>query len=80
MGGVGLTFDAPAFYTVKDPKTAEFHIGLPALTAGTGYEIYRKGKFAIDLQYRFFYGQSNLSYNGFRKGFSNMFIVGFNWY
>jgi hypothetical protein len=80
MAGVGLTFDAPAFYTVKDPKTAEFYTGFPALTAGTGYEIYHKGTFAIDLQYRFFYGQSNLSNDGFRKGFSNMFIVGFNWY
>lgn len=80
MGGAGLSFDAPAFYTVKDPKTAEFYTGFPALTAGTGYEIYRKGKFAIDLQYRFFYGQSNLSNNGFRNGISNMFIVGFNWY
>lgn len=80
MGGAGLTFDAPAFYTVKDPKTAEFHTGFPSLTAETGYEIYRTGKFAIDFQYRIFYGQSNLSSNGFRKGISNMFIVGFNWY
>lgn len=80
MGGAGLSFDAPAFYTVRDPKTAKFYTGFPALTAGTGYEIYRKGKFAIDLQYRFFYGQSSLTNNGFRKGISNMFIVGFNWY
>lgn len=80
MGGTGLTLDAPAFYTVKDPKTAEFNTGFPALTAGTGHEIYRKGKFDIDLQYRFFYGQSNLDNSDFRKGFSNMFIVGFNLY
>lgn len=80
LGGAGLTFDAPAFYTVKDPKTAEFYTGFPAFTLATGYEVWRKGRFALDLQYRIFLGKSNLSNNGHREGVSNMFIVGFNWY
>lgn len=80
LGGMGMTFDAPAFYTVKDPKTAGFYTGFPALTAATGVEIWHKGKFAIDLQYRLFYGSSNLPNNATRKGLSNMLIVGFNWY
>lgn len=80
LGGTGLTFDAPAFYTVKDPKTAEFYTGLPAFSFATGYEIWHKGRFAIDLQYRIFLGKSNLKNDGFREGVSNMFIVGFNWY
>jgi len=37
LGGIGLTFDAPAFYTVSDPKTAEFNTGFPALSFATGY-------------------------------------------
>ncbi|PCJ37858.1 MAG: hypothetical protein COA99_12395 [Moraxellaceae bacterium] len=80
LGGAGLTFDAPAFYTVKDPKTANFYTGLPAFTFTTGYEVWHKGRFALDLQYRIFLGKSNLPNNGQREGLSNMFIVGFNWY
>lgn len=80
LGGTGLTFDAPAFYTVKDPKTAGFYTGVPAFTFATGYEVWHKGRFALDLQYRIFLGQSNLPNNGQREGVSNMFIVGFNWY
>lgn len=80
LGGTGLTFDSPAFYTVKDPKTAGFYTGVPAFTFATGYEVYQKGKFAIDLQYRIFLGKSNLPNNRQREGVSNMFIVGFNWY
>ncbi len=80
LGGAGLTFDAPAFYTVKDPKTAGFYTGFPAFTFATGYEIWHKGRFALDLQYRIFLGKSNLPNNGQREGVSNMCIVGFNWY
>lgn len=79
-GGTGLTFDAPAFYTVKDPKTAAFYTGAPAFTLSTGYEIWNKGRFALDLQYRIFIGKSNLPNNGQREGISNVLIVGFNWY
>ena len=77
--GTGLTFDAPAFYTVKDPKTAGFYTGIPAFSFATGYEVWHKGRFALDLQYRIFLGKSNLPNNGQREGISNMFIVGFNW-
>ena len=80
LGGTGLTFDAPAFYTVKDPKTADFNTGVPAITFATGYEVWHKGHFAMDLQYRLFYGKSTLSNDGQRIGIANMFIIGFNWY
>jgi hypothetical protein len=80
LGGTGLTFDAPAFYTVKDAKTAGFYIGFPAFTFATGYEVWHKGRFALDLQYRIFLGKSNLPNSGQREGVSNKFIVGFNWY
>jgi hypothetical protein len=80
LGGTGLTIDAPAFYTVQEIKTADFHTGLPALTFATGYEVWRRKRFALDLQFRVFYGKSDLPNSGHRKGVSNMFIVGFNWY
>lgn len=80
LGGAGLTFDAPAFYTVKDPKTAGFYTGLPSFSLATGYEIWHKGRFALDVQYRIFLGKSNIANGGHREGVSNMFILGFNWY
>jgi hypothetical protein len=80
LGGAGLTFDAPAFYTVKDLKTAEFYTGFPALSFAMGYEVWHKGRFAFDIQYRIFLGELNLANSGERQGVANMFIVGFNWY
>lgn len=80
MGGTGLTFDAPAFYTVSDTHNAKFYTGIPAFTFASGYEIWRKSRFALDIQYRVFWGQSILPNNHQRQGISNMFIVGFNWY
>ena len=80
LGGAGLTFDAPAFYTVKDPKTSGFYTGIPAITLASGYEVWHKGRFALDIQFRIFAGKSNLANNGIREGLSSLFIVGFNWY
>ncbi|OYU97250.1 MAG: hypothetical protein CFE21_02870 [Bacteroidetes bacterium B1(2017)] len=80
LGAAGICFDAAAFYTVKDPKTSNFYTGFPALSVGTGYQIYHKRKFSMDIQYRFFYGQSNIENAGKRQGTSNMILLGFNWH
>ncbi len=80
MGGSGLCFDAPAFWTVSDPRKAEFNLGFPAFALGTGYEFYRKGRFTSDIQYRFYYGNTKLENGGNTRGVSNMLSVGFNWY
>lgn len=80
LSAIGMTFDAAAFYTVKDPKTAEFYTGFPALAIGCGYEIWHKKHFALDLQFRSFYGKSYLKDQSSRTGISNMIILGFNWY
>jgi hypothetical protein len=80
LGGIGFTFDAPAFYTVNDPQKASFYFGAPAITFATGYEVWHKGNFSLDLQYRIFIGKSNLPNNSKREGVSNMLSVGFNWY
>lgn len=80
LGGTGLTLDAPAFWTVKEPGQADFKVAFPALTFATGYEVYKKKNFAIDIQYRFYAGQVELDGGGKRQGFSNMFSVGLNWH
>lgn len=80
LAGAGVTFDAPAFYTVSDPKTAGFYTGLPALSVASGYEFYQRKHMALDLQYRFFYGHATIENNINRHGISNMVILGINWY
>lgn len=80
QGGVGLTFDAPAFYTVSDADQAKFYSGFPAFTLATGYEIWRRGTCAFDIQYRFFYGKSELDAGVQRSGMSHVILFGVNWY
>lgn len=81
LGGTGLTMDFPAFWrAVKNNDSSDFHTGFPALTFGTGYEIYRKGKFALDIQYRLYNGRVNLENDGKRRGTAHMLVLGFNWY
>jgi|GEM_PF-5818120 len=78
FGGIGVTQDAPAFYTVKNFKEAEFYSGFPSVALGMGYEIWRKDNKRIELQYRFFYGQSNLPTTT-RTAISNSVLLGFSW-
>jgi hypothetical protein len=78
MGGVGLGMDAPAFYDIKGEEERKFYFGASAL-AGTGYEIWRKGKFACDIQGRVHFGTAKLP-NGTQKGSVVSFLIGFNWY
>ena len=78
-GGIGLTMDFPAFYTVNDPKEADFFIG-PSFSASTGYEIIRKTKFVIDIQSRVHIGRSYINNNNYRDGASFVVGLGFNFY
>ena len=79
LGSVGPTFDAPAFYTVDEPENARFYFGFPAAVLSTSYELWRKNKFSIDIQYRLFYGRSSLPDGQHREGISNTCIIGLNW-
>ena len=81
LGGMGLTLDAPAFWrALKNYDSSDFHTGFPALTFSTGYEIYRKGNFALDIQYRLYSGRVELKNDGDRRGMAHMIVLGFNWY
>lgn len=78
LGGAGLGMDAPAFYDIKNETERKFYFGGSAL-AGTGYEVWRKGKCALDLQARVHYGTAKFP-EGVRSGLAFNFMVGFNWY
>jgi hypothetical protein len=78
LAGAGLGMDAPAFYDIKNETERKFYFGGSAL-AGTGYEVYRKGKFALDLQARLHYGTAKFP-EGTRSGLAFNLMIGFNWY
>jgi hypothetical protein len=78
MGGVGLALDAPAFYDVKGQDEGMFHLG-PAVTLGTGYEVFRAGRFAVDVQGRGHYGSARVP-EGTRKALAFNLLAGINWY
>jgi len=78
MGGGGVCLDAPAFYDIQDSTERKFFFG-PALIFGTGYELWRNRKFALDLQSRIQYGYTNEP-SGIKKGLAFNILIGFNWY
>ena len=79
MGATGLTFDAPAFYTVKKFDANAFQFGAPAIILGTGFDVWQGKRAAIDVEYRFFYAKSEQE-NGYRQGIHNALLLGLTWY
>lgn len=78
LGGIGLCLDAPAFYDIKNEEERKFYFGPSAITA-VGYEVWSKGKFALDVQGRINYGYANIP-EGRRNGLAVNVMLGFNWY
>jgi len=77
-GGVGLGLDAPAFYDIKNESERKFYFGTSAVI-GSGYELCRKGRFALDIQNRIQYGKVNLP-SANQTGLAYSVLVGFNFY
>lgn len=78
LGGAGLGMDAPAFYDIKNEEERKFYFG-SSVILGTGYEIWRKEKFTLDIQGRVHYGSAKVS-EGTRTGLAYNILLGFNWY
>jgi hypothetical protein len=78
LGGVGLTLDAPAFYDIQDPSERKFYFG-PSVLGATGFEIWQKNRFSLDLQARIHYGYATIP-EGKRTGLATNLLIGFNWY
>lgn len=78
MGGVGLTLDAPTFYDVQGESEGSFYLG-PSVTLGTGYEVFRAGRFVLDVQGRCHYGSARVP-EGTRQGLAFNLLAGINWY
>jgi len=78
-GGAGLAMDLPAFYEVSNVADEEWNFGC-AVVLGTGYEIFQRNNFALDIQSRLQLGRVNLENETHRDGVLLMVGLGFNWY
>ncbi|MFK7812102.1 MAG: hypothetical protein AB8B59_06385, partial [Maribacter sp.] len=54
-GGAGLAIDSPALYDIKDNVNDDWNTGV-AVMVSTGYEVYRKNKFALNVQSKLLLG------------------------
>ncbi len=80
LGGIGATADAPVFFDLEVDNADEknYYWG-PGVIVGTGYELLRKKKFALDIQSKLHYGYANVP-EGRKTGLAFNLGVGFNWY
>ncbi|WP_296386419.1 hypothetical protein [Winogradskyella sp.] len=76
-GGVGLAIDGPALYDIKNIND-DWNFGC-AVMASTGYEVYRKNKFSMNVQSKLVLGRAYLEGDTYRDAISFSLGLGFNW-
>ena len=78
-GGAGLAIDSPALYDIKNNVNDDWNTGIAAMVS-TGYEVYRKNKFALNLQSKLLIGGVKLNNNIDREVVQFSLGVGFSWF
>lgn len=78
LGGIGLAIDAPALYDIKDNVNDDWNFGT-AVMASTGYEIYKKKSFALNVQSKLVLGRANLDGDAHRDALIFNVGLGFSW-
>lgn len=77
-GGVGLAIDGPALYDMKDNRNDDWNTGL-GFMASSGYEVYRKKNFALNVQSKIVFGGVKLE-NEIERGAVQLSVgLGFSW-
>ncbi|WP_272149747.1 hypothetical protein [Tenacibaculum aiptasiae] len=77
-GGIGLAIDSPALYDIIDDVNDDWNFGC-AVMASTGYEIYKKKNFALNLQSKLVMGRANLDGDAHRDAVLLNIGLGFSW-
>jgi hypothetical protein len=77
-GGIGLAIDSPALYDIKDNVNDDWNFGA-AVMASTGYEIYKKKNFALNVQSKLVLGSASLDGNADRDAVIFNVGLGFSW-
>jgi len=77
-GGIGLAIDSPALYDIKDNVNDDWNFGC-AVMASTGYEIYNKKNFALNIQSKLVMGRAFLTGDAHRDAVIFNIGLGFSW-
>jgi hypothetical protein len=77
-GGIGLAIDSPALYDIKDNVNDDWNFGC-AVMASTGYEIYKKKNFALNIQSKLVLGRASLDGDAHRDAVLFNIGIGFSW-
>ena len=77
-GGIGLAIDSPALYDIKDNVNDDWNFGC-AVMASTGYEIYKKKNFALNVQSKLVLGRASLDGDAHRDAVLFNIGIGFSW-
>lgn len=77
-GGIGLVIDSPALYDIKDNVNDDWNFGC-AVMASTGYEVYKKKNFALNLQSKLVLGRAFLDGDAHRDAVILNVGLGFSW-
>ncbi|MBP92489.1 MAG: hypothetical protein CMC55_00035 [Flavobacteriaceae bacterium] len=76
-GGIGLAIDGPALYDINDDNN-DWNFGC-AVMVSTGYEIYKKKNFALNLQSKIVLGRAFLEGDAYRDAALFNVGLGFSW-
>ena len=77
-GGIGLAIDSPALYDIEDDVNDDWNFGC-AVMASTGYEIYKKKNFALNVQSKLVLGRTSLAGDAHRDAVIFNVGLGFSW-
>ncbi|WP_338761554.1 hypothetical protein WAF17_15740 [Bernardetia sp. ABR2-2B] len=77
-GGVGLAIDSPALYDIEDDVNDDWNFGT-AIMVSSGYEIYKKKNFALNVQSKLVFGHVSLDGDANRDAAIFNVGLGFSW-
>lgn len=78
-GGAGLAIDSPALYDIEDNVNDDWNTGIAAMVS-TGYEVYRKNKFALNVQSKLLVGGVKVNNDIDREVVQFSLGIGFSWF
>ena len=77
-GGIGLAIDSPALYDIKDDVNDDWNFGT-AVMVSSGYEMYKKKNFALNVQSKLVLGRASLEGDAHRDAVIFNVGLGFSW-
>jgi len=77
-GGIGLAIDSPALYDIEDDVNDDWNFGT-AVMVSSGYEIYKKKNFALNVQSKLVFGHVSLDGDANRDAAIFNVGLGFSW-